>query len=214
MPACKAVPYVNLTPTGPPRHEATSTPATPCTSLPPLPQLWEGFETTNANILVLGATNKKERLDDAVLRRFSLQYEVRRGLCLSVLVFLVSLAMPRPARAVPRHISLQHEARASLCLADAVPWEAGLRRLCLQHGMRSCICISAQCYSLWQRCPAPRTVLIMPLLSHLVNCRRSSCPTRGSGRPSCASRCGATPLRPSQPWWSASCGPSCSGIPR
>jgi ATP-dependent 26S proteasome regulatory subunit len=40
-------------------------------------QLWEGFETTGcSNILVLGATNKKERLDDAVLRRFSLQYEV------------------------------------------------------------------------------------------------------------------------------------------
>lgn len=46
---------------------------------PPLAQLWEGFETTGrSNILVLGATNKKDRLDDAVLRRFSLQYEVRR----------------------------------------------------------------------------------------------------------------------------------------
>ncbi|PSC76681.1 ATPase family AAA domain-containing 1-like [Micractinium conductrix] len=41
-------------------------------------QLWEGFETTpGSNILVLGATNKKEALDDAVLRRFSLQYEVQ-----------------------------------------------------------------------------------------------------------------------------------------
>ena len=47
-------------------------------------QLWEGFETTpGSNILVLGATNKKEALDDAVLRRFSLQYEAcgrQRGL--------------------------------------------------------------------------------------------------------------------------------------
>ncbi|KDD73870.1 AAA+ ATPase, partial [Helicosporidium sp. ATCC 50920] len=41
-------------------------------------QLWDGFETsTDSNILVLGATNKRDDLDDAVLRRFSLQYEVR-----------------------------------------------------------------------------------------------------------------------------------------
>ncbi len=41
-------------------------------------QLWEGFETmpTN-NVVVLGATNKRDSLDDAVLRRFSLQYEVK-----------------------------------------------------------------------------------------------------------------------------------------
>ena len=40
-------------------------------------QLWEGFETDfDSNVVVLGATNKKFSLDDAVLRRFSLQYEV------------------------------------------------------------------------------------------------------------------------------------------
>lgn len=40
-------------------------------------QLWEGFETDfGSNVVVLGATNKKFSLDDAVLRRFSLQYEV------------------------------------------------------------------------------------------------------------------------------------------
>jgi SpoVK/Ycf46/Vps4 family AAA+-type ATPase len=40
-------------------------------------QLWEGFETDpESNVVVLGATNKKYSLDDAVLRRFSLQYEV------------------------------------------------------------------------------------------------------------------------------------------
>ncbi|RMZ53112.1 hypothetical protein APUTEX25_004936, partial [Auxenochlorella protothecoides] len=41
-------------------------------------QLWDGFESaSDSNIVVLGATNKRDDLDDAVLRRFSLQYEVR-----------------------------------------------------------------------------------------------------------------------------------------
>jgi SpoVK/Ycf46/Vps4 family AAA+-type ATPase len=41
-------------------------------------QLWEGFESRpHCNVVVLGATNKRDALDEAVLRRFSLQYEVR-----------------------------------------------------------------------------------------------------------------------------------------
>jgi SpoVK/Ycf46/Vps4 family AAA+-type ATPase len=41
-------------------------------------QLWEGFETMpHNNVVVLGATNKRDALDEAVMRRFSLQYEVR-----------------------------------------------------------------------------------------------------------------------------------------
>ena len=53
-------------------HEATTSMKTE------FMQLWEGFETMpNNNVVVLGATNKRDALDDAVLRRFSLQYEVK-----------------------------------------------------------------------------------------------------------------------------------------
>ncbi|GMH46123.1 hypothetical protein BSKO_14087 [Bryopsis sp. KO-2023] len=40
-------------------------------------QCWEGIETRRqARILVMGATNRRDILDPAVLRRFSLQYEI------------------------------------------------------------------------------------------------------------------------------------------
>ena len=60
-------------------HAATAYRPCALATLRRAPQLWEGFETGANNIVVLGATNKKESLDDAVLRRFSLQYEVCRG---------------------------------------------------------------------------------------------------------------------------------------
>ena len=41
-------------------------------------QAWDGLLTdSRANILVLGATNRRDDLDEAVLRRFSVQLEVR-----------------------------------------------------------------------------------------------------------------------------------------
>lgn len=39
-------------------------------------QLWDGLLTSRAPIMVLAATNRPYELDDAVLRRFSLQLEV------------------------------------------------------------------------------------------------------------------------------------------
>ena len=41
-------------------------------------QLWDGLMTDrDAGVLVLAASNRPDKLDEAVLRRFSRQYEVR-----------------------------------------------------------------------------------------------------------------------------------------
>ena len=46
-------------------------------------QLWDGMESRRgARIIVMGATNRPYMLDEAVLRRFSIQHEVR--LCCAV----------------------------------------------------------------------------------------------------------------------------------
>jgi len=40
-------------------------------------QAWDGLLTNpSAGIMVLGATNRRDELDEAVLRRFALQLEV------------------------------------------------------------------------------------------------------------------------------------------
>lgn len=39
-------------------------------------QLWDGITATN-NVIVVGATNRANRLNDAIWRRFSTQLEVR-----------------------------------------------------------------------------------------------------------------------------------------
>ncbi|KAL6769337.1 hypothetical protein ACKKBG_A30615 [Auxenochlorella protothecoides x Auxenochlorella symbiontica] len=85
-------------------------------------QLWDGFESaSDSNIVVLGATNKRDDLDDAVLRRFSLQYEALRALAErtegysgSDLTELCSMAAAipfhdaAPTQSSPAPLSLRH----------------------------------------------------------------------------------------------------------
>ena len=39
-------------------------------------QHWEGLETSSGRVLVMGATNRPHMIDEAILRRFSQQYEI------------------------------------------------------------------------------------------------------------------------------------------
>jgi SpoVK/Ycf46/Vps4 family AAA+-type ATPase len=99
-------------------------------------QLWEGFETSGrSNILVLGATNKKERLDEAVLRRFSLQYEVRCRAVLcskggSVEWWQHNIQMPASTTAVLQQSNVRvllHQARRlDSCSSNVAPMQVKL----------------------------------------------------------------------------------------
>jgi SpoVK/Ycf46/Vps4 family AAA+-type ATPase len=86
-------------------------------------QLWEGFETmANNNVVVLGATNKREALDDAVLRRFSLQYEVK-------------LPGVAERESILKLMLLRHATEVGFTLVDPLLLEAVQRHGVQQNGM-------------------------------------------------------------------------------
>lgn len=94
-------------------------------------QLWDGFETQSAaNIVVLGATNKRDDLDEAVLRRFSLQYEVRLPRAPQRATIL-ALLLARHARELgPQYLDpgLWAEVRERAGLVEAHPPEPASER--------------------------------------------------------------------------------------